>query len=263
MMPLWILREKIRFGLSMVIVNISGKAKKSKRILEEYRDKYKGQRCFIVCNGPSLTSFDLDMLKDEVTIASNRVYDIFSQTDWRPTFWAIFDVGVIKIDGAVEGSNSIPAEMKFTRDKGYLDFRKIKEPLCYIHSWDSRNYLKHPQFSEDLTKGIYGIATVTYNLIQIARFMGFEKIYIIGADHYYRNMEKKDGKVIVDPKVKSYFGDVKDTSVQAPVGVWEMETAYEYAERYSRTHGFRIYNATRGGHLEVFERVNLDEVLRN
>ena len=40
-----------------------------------------------------------------------------------------------------------------------------------------------------------------------------------------------------------------------------MEIAYEYAEKYSREHGFRIYNATRGGHLEVFERVNLEVIL--
>ncbi len=40
-----------------------------------------------------------------------------------------------------------------------------------------------------------------------------------------------------------------------------MEVAYEYAEKYSREHGFRIYNATRGGYLEVFERVNLNDVL--
>ena len=34
-------------------------------------------------------------------------------------------------------------------------------------------------------------------------------------------------------------------------------------ERLSREKGtFRIYNATRGGKLEVFERVNIDNILR-
>lgn len=261
MIPIWRIREKIKFVISRGIVYISGRAKSSKMILENYRNKYKGQRCFIICNGPSLTASDLDMLKDEITFASNRIYNIFSKTEWRPTFWAIFDVGVIKLDGAVDGINSIPAEMKFTRDKGYLDFKGIKGRICYLHSWDNRSYLNNPKFSDDLTKGIYGIATVTYNLIQIARFMGFDKIYIIGADHHYKNMETRRGNIIVDPSAKSYFGNIKDTSGQAPAGVWEMEVAYEYAEKYSREHGFRIYNATRGGHLDVFERVNLNDVL--
>ena len=34
--------------------------------------------------------------------------------------------------------------------------------------------------------------------------------------------------------------------------------SYQIAEEYSRTHGFRIFNATRGGCLEVFERVDFD-----
>lgn len=42
---------------------------------------------------------------------------------------------------------------------------------------------------------------------------------------------------------------------------WEWQTkAYEAAELYSREYGFRIYNATRGGCLEVFERVNFDSL---
>jgi hypothetical protein len=40
------------------------------------------------------------------------------------------------------------------------------------------------------------------------------------------------------------------------------EKYYAYAERYSRDHGFRIYNATRGGELEVFERVDFDGLFR-
>ena len=40
----------------------------------------------------------------------------------------------------------------------------------------------------------------------------------------------------------------------------EITKAYEIAEQYSREHGFRIYNATRGGALEVFERVNFDDL---
>ena len=40
-------------------------------------------------------------------------------------------------------------------------------------------------------------------------------------------------------------------------------TTYSYitAKKYADTHGIRILNATRGGELEVFDRVNLDEVI--
>ena len=39
--------------------------------------------------------------------------------------------------------------------------------------------------------------------------------------------------------------------------------AYEAAESYGKESGkFKIYNATRGGALEVFERVDLDKVVK-
>ena len=45
------------------------------------------------------------------------------------------------------------------------------------------------------------------------------------------------------------------------VDTWELDVAYEYAEKFSHENGFRIYNATRGGFLEKFERVDLDEII--
>lgn len=255
------IKRKFIYIISNVIIYISGESRKSKRILRNYKERYKGDRCFIVCNGPSLKANDLDMLKDEVTFACNRVYGIYPKTEWRPTFYALFDEGVAKLEGILEGVNSTPAEIKFFRGQAKLIYPKFNGSSCYIHSWYNRKYLKKPRFSENLEKGIYTIGTTTYALIEIAHYMGFNRIYIIGADHYYKNMINEDGKVTIDANAKSYFGNMEDTSQTAPAGIWEMEIAYKYAEKYSREHGFRIYNATRGGHLEVFERVDLDELL--
>ena len=41
-----------------------------------------------------------------------------------------------------------------------------------------------------------------------------------------------------------------------------MKVAFEFAEEYSKEHGFRIYNATRGGALEAFERVDFDSLFK-
>ena len=39
-----------------------------------------------------------------------------------------------------------------------------------------------------------------------------------------------------------------------------MISDFHCAENYSRNHNFRIYNATRGGKLEMFERVEFDSL---
>lgn len=248
-----------KMWLSAAVVLISGNRAKSNKKLIGLKDKYRGQRCFIIGNGPSLTKEDLELLTDEVTFASNRIFRIFDQTQWRPTYYAAFDDSIATAEDLAEHISQLQCEAKFLREQGWLSNRKIKD-ACYIHSWHSRGLLKDPRFSTDLTKGIYTIATVTYSLMQIARYMGFSEIYLIGVDHKYRQEQKKDGTVVTDNTIKSYFGQEGQCEKQVVAASWEMEEAYKYAERYSRENGFRIYNATRGGYLEVFDRVDLDSV---
>ena len=40
-----------------------------------------------------------------------------------------------------------------------------------------------------------------------------------------------------------------------------MIRSYEVVKQYESKYNFRVYNATRGGMLEVFDRVDLDKIL--
>ena len=253
----------IKYAIGTLIVNVTGRKKKSKDFLNSLHNKYKGQRCFILGNGPSLTPADLEKLKGEVTFASNKIYNIFSKTDWRPTYFAMFDETVAQGEGVAEGVNGIDC-IKFVREQGFLSYKNIKGDVCYVKSIHERALLDNPRFSEDLNNGIYTIATVTYSLFQIARWMGFSEMYLLGMDNKYKFSELRDGTIVRNEGVCDYFGeDAKNEPLPSTaIATWEMDVAYEYADKYSREHGFRIYNATRGGFLEKFERVDLDEVLK-
>lgn len=238
----------------------NGKQKESLALLRELHGKYKGKRCFVLGNGPSLTKEDVEKLSGEVTFASNRIYKMFEVTDWRPTYFGIIDENVARPEEC-ENLSKLDCAMKFYLSEGYWAFKRIAGNSCYIHSWWQRKYLKRPGFSLDLTKGIYSIATVTYMLLQVAVWLGFTEIYLLGCDNSYRVERTRDGKIITHADRKSYFGN-QGEKLEANVGSsWECNIAYEYAEQFSHEHGFRIYNATRGGMLEAFERKNLDEVL--
>lgn len=253
----------VKYAIGTITVNVTGKNKESADILKSLHNKYKGQRCFILGNGPSLTPEDLNLLKNEITFASNRIYNIFSKTDWRPTYFAMFDENVAQSEGVVEGVSGIDC-IKFVRKQGYLSYKDIKGDVCYINSFFDRKYLDKPEFSDNLVEGLYTIATVTYAQMQIARWMGFDEIYLLGMDNRYKFSELRDGSIVRNEGVCNYFGEEaqKEPLPSSAVATWEMDVAYEYAEKYSREHGFRIYNATRGGFLEKFERVNLDEILK-
>lgn len=251
------------YGISFIFTGINGEMINSQKMISKYKNKYKGQSCFIIGNGPSLLPEDLDKLnkKEIVTFASNKVYKIFDKTSWRPTFYAIVDESVADED-CIKQNNMFSCEAKFFRRQGWYVYRKIKG-ATYLNSWHSRKYLGNPCFSEDLSDGVYTIATVTYVLLQIARYMGFSNIYLLGMDNRYKYGMNKNGEVYRNQNVLSYFGE-EDSEEKIPKiapATWELDLAYEYADKYSREHGFRIYNSTRGGFLEKFERVEFDEIV--
>ena len=55
--------------------------------LRGLRDRHRGKRCFIVCPSPLVQSDHLDLLQNEITLASNDIYRFFGETDWRPTYY--------------------------------------------------------------------------------------------------------------------------------------------------------------------------------
>lgn len=252
------MQKRIYYIFSYFWVILSGQKAKSDGYLRNLKDKYTGRRCFIIGNGPSLTAEDLEKLKGEITFAANRIFQIFPQTEWRPTYYGMLDEGVACSKGVATEASKLNCEMKFFRMEGWYAYHKIKGSKCYLHSWWGKKYLKDPQFSLDLCKGVYTISTITYMMTQVAVWMGFKEIYFLGMDNRYAKAINKDGSITVNSGEKSYFTGSDATLQSAAAAVWEMDIAYEYLEQFSRTAGFRIYNATRGGCLEKFERVDFD-----
>lgn len=57
--------------------------------IQKMKRVYKGKRCFIVGNGPSLKTEDLELLKKEITFGSNGIFHLYGRTEWRPTFYFV------------------------------------------------------------------------------------------------------------------------------------------------------------------------------
>ena len=213
------------------------------------KDKHKGDRCFIVATGPSLLIEDLDKIKNEITFSMNSIFFAFDETDWRPTYYGIqfpefFDKYRSYID-------HLEVEAKFVGD--YIAKQAKLTDDYYIYPLNMLNHNRskkkyHYNFSADPFKDVYSGHTITYSLMQIAVYMGFEEIYLIGVDCNYpsnTNTHFKDYG-IVDP-LSSTAGE-------------RMICAFKEAKKYADRHKINIYNATRGGMLEVFERVDLDKL---
>lgn len=251
--------KNLRKLYSSLLFNISRKERSNNAKIKELHNKYAGKRCFIICNGPSLKAEDLEKIckNNEYSFASNKIDKIFPQTKWRPSFYTVVDETYQY--SLVNAINKIPADIKFFRKNSYCATRKIKGNVIWFNANGDRALLDNPKFSDDIENVVYTIATVTYVMIEIAAYMGFHELYIIGCDNSYGLEKKKDG-TIVNNRTESYFAGSNPDDKKLVGSTWEMNIAYEYARKYADTHGIKIYNATRGGHLEAFERVNFDSL---
>lgn len=228
--------------------------------LQKIKNLHQGERCFIIANGPSLRTEDLNLLhqKNAVTFAMNRIYKLFSETSWRPTYYVCEDINIFH--ESLNEINSIPAEKKFIpiNHKWYHNIN-VDDALYFWANYDRTKDFPD-SFSTNIEKQMDSLGTVTFTCINIAAYMGFNEIYLLGVDHNYRVTINEEGQTIVDNAAKDYFcenydSDIKDIVVH---DMGQNTRAYRKAKKYCDEHNIQIYNATRGGKLEVFPRVDFE-----
>jgi hypothetical protein len=222
--------------------------------ISKFKDRHKGEKCFIVATGPSLRMEDLDILKQygERSIGVNRIYLAFEQTQWRPDYYIVCDMYCI--EESEDEIKRISVENKFVADT-YPKFweHEVPDNIYKYHGHFSYTENRLPAFSDDITCGMYQCGTVTYDALQLAVYLGFRKIYLLGVDFDFS----------ADYKAKSNHFTDNYYSEKSRTAYFERELqmkAYLAAKEYAEAHGIKIYNATRGGKLEVFERVDFDSL---
>ena len=98
---------------------------------------------------------------------------------------------------------------------------------------------------------------MTYGAIQLAVYMGFTEIYLLGVDFNYSVTIDHEGNIMKHKGVKDYFSNDNNENLILPNLEYSL-LGFKAAEKFANENGLKIYNATRGGKLEVFERIELD-----
>lgn len=227
----------------------------SRMNLVKYKDIHQGKRCFIVATGPSLRVEDLDKIHEngDICISMNRIFNIFNRTKWRPDYYMICDTEMIE-DLSEEIAN-LDLKYKFvtTEPKCYWSNPKAQSSIPYNLIF--RVYTnKSPIFSTSFEKGLGHGTTVTYLCIQLAVYMGFSEIYLLGVDFNYTNN--------VYDSCNHFEGcdTIKNKIRLNTIYPDRIMLAYEKAKKYCVEHDIKICNATRGGKLEVYDRVEFDDL---
>jgi hypothetical protein len=239
----------------------------NERLLNTYRNAYQGERAFIIGNGPSLTKCNLHLLKDEITFGVNSIFLHEDNMGFRPSYYVVEDVFVA--EDRAEQINSYHGPVKFFGN--YLNYcLEADEKTIWLNiKFDYRDYENFPHFSCNANRSLWVGGTVSYICMQLAYYMGFSKVYLLGFDHSYIIPNDVDRLSTTELKSVSkdpnhfhtdYFG--KGYRWHTPQ-TERMEKCYRKAKCIFEANGRKIYNATIGGKLEVFERVNYTELFNN
>lgn len=224
------------------------------RRLENECSKYK--RCFIIGTGPSLTKNDLRKIKNECTFVSNRF--LYYGDEFSPTVYFCQDSTVML--GLLDEINSYSSS-KFKMLNSYIlrinnEIKVDRKTIFY--NVNRKRYIKgiEPEFSMKKLD-YYDGYTVTYSMIQAAASLGFREIYLLGIDFNYKlnNKGEIDNKASYSTELSGRFTSTGSVNMDYNL------SAYQRARAFCEANKISIYNATRGGKLEVFKRVDLDKVL--
>ncbi|MFN2112524.1 MAG: 6-hydroxymethylpterin diphosphokinase MptE-like protein [Anaerolineales bacterium] len=225
----------------------------STRRIGKFQDRYRGERCFVIGNGPSLKGMDLSPLKDEFTFGMNRIYLAFKEWGFETSF-------LVSVNDLVV-------------EQCWEDFQGLSLPKFF--SWRSHELL-YPQgepgegthflyttytgrrFNTRIQSRFWEGATVSYVCLQLAYCMGFSEVFLIGVDHSFEAQGKANQTVVSggdDPNHFSpeYFG--KGFRWQLP-DLETSELAYRLAQESYTAGGRKIWDATVGGMLDVFPKVD-------
>lgn len=228
--------------------------RQTKLALKPYRNRHLGETCVIIGNGPSLNQTPMHLLRDVPTFGLNRLYLMYERLGFSTTYHVVVNKYVVE---------------QCTQDLLTLGAPVFSTVANRRHLPDSDHRillekLTGPYFSRDVTRGVWEGATVTFVAMQLAYFMGFTRVILVGVDHNFTSkgpahklVESTGGDANhFDP---SYFG--KGFKWQLP-DLETSEMAYSLADRVFTESGRTIVDATVGGKLEVFPKTDLAEALR-
>ena len=241
--------------------------------LQSLRDIYRGRRCFIMGNGPSLNEMNLRAFEGEYVWASNRAYLLFDRIPWRPAFWVAVDRRVVP-DIAAElmaVQESLPRTLFFYPDAFRLTGTLRSLPNTYwFRERHDPDRVPRGVFSLDVPDYVASVKTVTITAIQLAVHLGFNPIYLFGCDTTYRlptstKLENSNAEHLIsttddDPNHfdRTYFGAGRRWHNPHPD---RMITHYQHVDEIAKSEGIEIVNLTLGGALDVFPRGDYLDVL--
>ncbi len=221
--------------------------------LESFRNLHRGERCFIVGCAPSLEFLDLARLDGEWAFTVNRGYLAARLGLQRTQYYVVSDPHTYR--AYWQEIRQANVGQRFYRDD-VVELPEYQRALCPEFAVRFPHHLApamdEGHFAEDPTTGTYRGFTVVLDAVQIAFFMGFAEVYIVGCDLNYAG-----------EKTHIYGTGHYEQRRRNDMPIARVLQAMQVAAATFERHGRRLANAGVGGNLDTIPRVPFASLLPN
>lgn len=224
--------------------------------LVSLRKQMRGEVAYLIGNGPSVRVEDLDQLVGRPSFCCNRFYLAYDQMQFRPTFTLSGDRQVVEDFGELIVANA-GGDVIFTTEA-----KPDLQNCCWVPSVSNGSRLMLQQ--DGLARITPGGGTLLA-AIQIGYFFGLRKFVLYGVDHNF----KFDENEAAEDEFRSASGDenhfiknYRSGKSWCPPAMQLIEDSFRFADKSLRKQGGFLVNATRGGKLEVLERIEFEAAVK-
>lgn len=233
-----------------------------------------GQRCFILANGPSVKEQDIRALQGEIVISVSSGYHHPDFASIAPRYHCVpaltYHSGFTQ-ERAIAWFQEMHAHLGSAKlvlsdqERCLVERFRLFEGreiyyLCMSARFDAMNDIP------DLAACVPRVSTVPVMALMLAMYMGCNEIYLIGTDHDW--FIKKEYKYFYEPTVLKGSDPGTDGNGLIKTGLFDelpnitaVWSQYRALRELAEKVGVQIFNATNGGLLDEFPRVELRRVL--
>jgi len=184
-----------------------------------HKDRHRGERCWIIGNGPSIREQDLTQLHGETTFVVNRFMHHPEAEQINPNYYVMVDpkfgTGEWGTDFVEQLDGRLPDVELFLTREG-RDLVRDRGILANHHKWvvyPNQQWHFGYRHEVDLCRGVPGGSNVTKTAIAIAIYMGFGEINLLGIDgnglileansHFYGHEQRDDNQPTFEKNLMS------------------------------------------------------------
>ena len=246
----------------------------------ELKNKYKGDRCFIIGNGESIRGQDLSLLKNEITLVTNEFYKYDKYSEISPDYYVMVDSAYFNpetgkslckgIDNLKRNDHKPVFVVPYGRQKLIQEEYKWNEWTKVYYLDMVMSFVDGETKLWDITKTVPSPQNVVQVAMLLATYMGFGEINLLGieqtnildtinmylgnvASHYaYKEDEEASAASI---KAATHIPLEKNL-----LGYARIFHLYREIYNLCQVQGIKVYNCTPGSLVDSIPYRNYEEI---